>query len=80
TLLHGRNGNYGVLAAYARIRRPFSDDDINFLQSIANVVANAIEKSRHENQLFQLAHHDEVTGLPNRRFMHSRLGQMLVES
>jgi diguanylate cyclase (GGDEF)-like protein/PAS domain S-box-containing protein len=79
TLLHGRGGNYGVLAAYARTRRQFSDDDINFLQSIANVVANAIEKSRHENQLFQLAHHDEITGLPNRRFMHSRMSQMLIE-
>jgi diguanylate cyclase (GGDEF)-like protein/PAS domain S-box-containing protein len=80
TLIRGHKGNYGVLAGYTGARRRFPDDDLNFLQSVANVIANSIEKSRHENELFDLAHHDELTGLPNRRFMQSRLHQILAHA
>jgi PAS domain S-box-containing protein len=44
-------GLYGVLTATAAEPRVFSGDDVNFLQSIANVVAAAIERRRMEEQV-----------------------------
>lgn len=42
---------YGVFGIHTRIRRDFTEDDVNFLQSVANVVANAIERARTEEAL-----------------------------
>ena len=47
----GREEPFGVLAALARSPRDFSADDAAFVQSIANVVAEAIERSRAEEAL-----------------------------
>ena len=42
---------YGVLAAYTRERREFTEDDVSFVQSIANVLAAAITRQRAEDAL-----------------------------
>lgn len=39
---------YGVLETHTRSRREFSEDDVNFLRAIANVLAAAIERHRAE--------------------------------
>ena len=44
-------GHYGVLAAYTRSRRLFTTDEINFLQSVANVLGSVIERQRSEARL-----------------------------
>lgn len=38
----------GVLIAFTRTRRAFTQDDVNFLQSMANVLTAAIERGRSE--------------------------------
>ncbi|MEW6323911.1 MAG: EAL domain-containing protein [Nitrospirota bacterium] len=47
----GRVRPYGVLGAHTAQRREFSKDDTNFLQSVANVLAEAIERKRVEGVL-----------------------------
>ena len=42
---------YGVLAAYTREQRGFTEDDVSFVQSIANVLAAAITRQRAEDAL-----------------------------
>jgi PAS domain S-box-containing protein len=42
---------WGVLEALATHRRAFSDDDVNFLQAIANVLATAVERAQAETNL-----------------------------
>ncbi len=42
---------YGILAAYTRERREFTEDDVSFVQSIANVLAAAITRQRAEDAL-----------------------------
>jgi len=42
---------YGVLGAHTVRRRSFTQDDINFLQSIANILAIAIERKKVEEAL-----------------------------
>ena len=44
-------GLYGVLALASRERRVFTDDDIFFVQAIANTLATAVSRRRHEDEL-----------------------------
>ena len=38
-------GPFGVMGAHTTSHRTFSEDDINFLQAVANVLAMAIERT-----------------------------------
>jgi PAS domain S-box-containing protein len=44
-------GSYGVLGACSTRPREFSQDDVNFLQSVANVLAAALQRKRFESAL-----------------------------
>lgn len=50
-VIPGSRGPYGVLGAHSTSRRSFTSDDTHFLQSVANVLADAIEHSRAEEAL-----------------------------
>jgi hypothetical protein len=41
---------FGVLGAHTRERRTFTEDDVNFLRAVANVLAAAIERERAEEK------------------------------
>src|SRR5207248_491528 len=69
---------YGVLGAQSRVRRTFGADDINFLQAIANVLANAIERRHEQDEARNRALHDPLTGLPNRLLFEGHLGRALA--
>ncbi len=53
TVIRGHEGAYGVLGAHTIRKRKFSQDDVNFLQAVANVLATAIERQRTEDELRQ---------------------------
>ena len=42
---------FGVLCAHSASRRTFSEDDVNFLQAVANVLAWAVERNETERRL-----------------------------
>jgi PAS domain S-box-containing protein len=50
-IIHGIRGPYGVLGVYSRASRSYSADDLNFLQSVANIMALVFERSDAENEL-----------------------------
>lgn len=50
-IIHGRNGPWGVLGTHTKRYHEFTQDDINFFQAIANILANAIERRRFETEL-----------------------------
>ncbi|MHC4523530.1 MAG: PAS domain S-box protein [Planctomycetota bacterium] len=50
-VIQGKKGPYGVIGAHTVRRRTFTGDDVSFLQSIANVLANAIERKNAEDAL-----------------------------
>ncbi len=50
-VVHGQQRPYGVLGVDTPTRREFTEDDINFLQAIANVLATAIERAHAEETL-----------------------------
>ncbi len=53
--LVGRAGPFGVVAAHARRSRHFHADDVVFLESLATLVASAIERMRAEAEVAELA-------------------------
>jgi signal transduction histidine kinase/DNA-binding response OmpR family regulator len=49
-IIPGKNEPYGVLGAHSNRQITFSDDDINFLKSVANLLAAAIQRREaHES-------------------------------
>jgi diguanylate cyclase (GGDEF)-like protein/PAS domain S-box-containing protein len=77
--ISSQDGVFGVLGVHARETRRFSIEHANFLQSIANTLAAATERSRAEERLTRLAQFDTLTGLPNRVLFRDRLEQMLLQ-
>ena len=53
--IQGQNRRFGVLGAHTAGRRTFTEDDVNFLQSVANILATAIERKRAEELLLERA-------------------------
>jgi signal transduction histidine kinase len=50
-LVGPRDAPYGVLGAHSRHRRTFTQDDINFMQAMANLLGAAIARTRIEAEL-----------------------------
>ena len=48
--LYGRDRPFGVLGAHSTRRRPFSPEDVAFLQAVANVLSAAIERNWYEQR------------------------------
>jgi diguanylate cyclase (GGDEF)-like protein len=78
--IHGQEAPFGFLGADTASPRTFSTQDIDFLQSVANVLATAIERHRAGDRLAQQALHDPLTGLPNRALVMDRLSQALARA
>ena len=58
-IIHGRRQPYGVLAAHTTRRRRFTSDDVHFLQSLANVLAAAIERRKLEEELLNISSNEQ---------------------
>lgn len=52
-IIGGLEGPYGILGAYATEQRSFSEDDANFVQAVANVLAESIARERTETALLE---------------------------
>ena len=50
-IIPGRDRPFGVLGAHTVKRRAFNKDDIHFLESVANVLSEAIERKKTEQAL-----------------------------
>ncbi|MFQ5688604.1 MAG: GAF domain-containing protein, partial [Candidatus Scalindua sp.] len=53
--IQGTNGPWGVLSTHTTRHVTFTKDDINFLHSVANLLANAIARKNTEEQLIEKA-------------------------
>jgi diguanylate cyclase (GGDEF)-like protein/PAS domain S-box-containing protein len=64
---------WGVLVVRSAGAGSFSDEDVSFLESVANVIGAAVGRRRVEEELRQRACTDALTGLPNRPGLVDRL-------
>ncbi len=53
-VIPSRKGPYGVLGAHTGRRRAFTQNEVDFLQSVANVLGSAIERHRAEEELWRV--------------------------
>ncbi len=79
-LISGAGGQYGVLGSYSSDEFRFTQGSISFLQSLANILATAIDRKSAEERLTFLAQFDPLTGLPNRSLFLDRLGQAMEQT
>lgn len=54
-IIQGGERPYGILGVHTRKRRRFSRNDINFLQAVANLLAQTIERKRAEEEIRQFS-------------------------
>jgi len=56
--IKGRRKPYGVLSVFGRHRRPFSVDDGDFLRSVANIIASAVDHRQAVETIEQSARYE----------------------
>ncbi|MBZ5521087.1 MAG: sensor domain-containing diguanylate cyclase [Acidobacteriia bacterium] len=67
----------GVIALDSAQKDAFEDDDIQPLESVADICAGAIQNANYFERVKQLAYIDGLTGIHNRRFFEMRIGEEL---
>jgi diguanylate cyclase (GGDEF)-like protein len=85
--LIGSKNMLGALTIYAPDPDVFSQEEVTLLEELANDLAYGIEtlrtRAEHraaEKQLEFLAHHDVLTGLPNRLLLRDRFDQAIAQA
>ena len=69
---------HGVLALGSRERDFFTGRYVELLNEVASDITYALDHLANRDRLAYLAHHDPLTGLPNRALFGERLGQALI--
>jgi chemotaxis methyl-accepting protein methylase/signal transduction histidine kinase len=55
-----RGRPFGLLEAYSKVPREFNEREINFVQSIVNVIAMAIGRRELENEVADISSHEQL--------------------
>jgi PAS domain S-box-containing protein len=72
-------GPYGVLSVHARHRRIFAADEVNFLQTAANVLGSVIERHRAEAQLWRVSQAQRVLSKCNEALIRATEESTLLQ-
>lgn len=82
-----QKGLLGVLNLYIPHGHPNNAEEDSFMTTVANTLAGLIERRRMEAQLQEVekqlrhsAHHDALTGLPNRRYLMEMLNHSVARA
>ena len=58
-IIAGRDRPFGALHALSTSRRVFARDDLHFLQSVANIVATAIQRQAFEKEILEISEREQ---------------------
>jgi diguanylate cyclase (GGDEF)-like protein/PAS domain S-box-containing protein len=75
--IEGRESPFGVLSLHSTRAREFKPGDVDFVQSLANVLGDSVERQLVDDNIRHRALHDPLTGLPNRVLFLDRLQHAL---
>jgi diguanylate cyclase (GGDEF)-like protein/PAS domain S-box-containing protein len=73
--VEGPERPWGCFVVNSTSARRYSPPDVSFIQSLANILADAIERKDAEDAIQHRSLHDALTGLPNRTLFADRLEQ-----
>jgi diguanylate cyclase (GGDEF)-like protein/PAS domain S-box-containing protein len=79
-ILSHRGGVLGVLAMYSATARDPVQAEMRLIETATRIAGIAIERKLAEEQVHFLAHHDALTGLPNRILLIDRLSQAILHA
>ncbi len=83
-IIHGRDRSFGVLGAHTITHRTFTTDDIYFLQTVANVLAVALERKRAEAALLRYEHivsgTDDFMAFIDREYTYQAINQAYLHA
>jgi diguanylate cyclase (GGDEF)-like protein len=71
--IRGRSGAFGVIGVHSATVGAFSGEEGQWLQSIADLLASALDRERSEAVMRHQSLHDSLTGLPNRALLFDRV-------
>src|SRR5919198_1353171 len=71
--IRGRSGAFGIIAVHSGTVGAFSGEEGQWLQSIADLLASALDRERSEAVMRHQSLHDSLTGLPNRTLLFDRV-------
>ena len=75
-----QNNVLGTFALYSReVRRP-TEREMKLVALATHIAGIAIERKRVDDRIHFMAHHDDLTGLPNRAFLKERLANILDQA
>lgn len=75
--IDGHGHPYRVLSAYVAHPRRFEPEEMEFVSTVASVLAVAISRRQAEDTVRLQTLHDSLTGLPNRTLLWDRLAQAI---
>ncbi len=75
--IRGEHAVIAILEVLARPGTALTDDDSQYVQTVANIVSSAVQRRQAEARLAHLARYDGITGLPNRNLLRDRLDQAI---
>ncbi len=76
--IESRDGSWGVLWLATPVQGRSAAADADFVQALANILADAIQQRGTEDHIRYQALHDPLTDLPNRVLFLDRLGHALT--
>jgi diguanylate cyclase (GGDEF)-like protein/PAS domain S-box-containing protein len=76
--IQGRSERWGRLWLAGASERTVGAADVDFVQALANILADAIQQRSSEEEIRYRAMHDPLTGLPNRVLLLDRLESALA--
>lgn len=79
-ILTAQNNVLGTFALYSnQVRRPTARE-IELVALATHIAGIAIERKRGDERIHFMAHHDDLTGLPNRAFFKERMAKTLYHA
>lgn len=70
----------GTVALYARTVREPTAVELELMAVATDIAGIAIERARSEERIRHMAHHDALTGLPNRALFWTQFNRVLLEA